>query len=247
MQFSKLVAHGVFPVAKRVLPKGVRPRRTRDGTIYIDVTESATMLLRAFGRYEPSKRRDLRNFLKPGMTFIDVGGNRGDFSLLAARAVGPTGRVVTVEPAPENCDCLRKMIETNKLTNMEVVQAALWDEDGEGELHLATKTGWHSLTPRPGLPEVGTVAVRLVKLDNLVAELGIDRVDAVKIDVEGAEIQVLLGARGILTGFRPFVAMDIDAQRTAAEYTKVFESVDYEVRLPGGKELRATHRAAAGV
>jgi len=247
MQISKLAAHAVFPVAKRVLPKGVRPRRTPDGTINIDVTESATMLLRAFGRYEPSKRRDLRNFLKPGMTFIDVGGNRGDFSLLAARAVGPTRRVVTVEPAPENCECLRKMIETNQLTNMQVVQAALWDEDGEGELHLATKTGWHSLTPRPGLPEVGTVAVRLVKLDHLVEELGIDRVDAIKIDVEGAEIQVLLGARGILTRFLPFVAMDIDAQRTAAEYTKVFESVDYEVRLPGGKELRATHRTAAGV
>ena len=180
------------------------------------------MLLRAFGRYEPSKRRDLRNFLKPGMTFIDVGGNRGDFSLLAARAVGPTGRVVTVEPAPENCDCLRKMIETNKLTNMEVVQAALWDEDGEGELHLATKTGWHSLTPRPGLAEVGTVAVRLVKLDNLVEELGIDRVDAVKIDVEGAEIQVLLGARGIPHRLPP---VRRDGHRRPAHRGRIHEGV----------------------
>ena len=133
------------------------------------------------------------------------------------------------------------MIETNKLTNMEVVQAALWDEDGEGELHLATKTGWHSLTPRPGLPEVGTVAVRLVKLDHLVEELGIDRVDAVKIDVEGAEIQVLLGARDP----HPLSPVRRHGHRRAAHRGRVhqvFESVDYEVRLPGGKELRRDAR-----
>lgn len=71
------------------------------------------MLSRALGLYEPEKTHELCSLLRPGMTFIDVGANKGDFTLLAAKCVGETGRVIAFEPAPENCKWIRESIAAN--------------------------------------------------------------------------------------------------------------------------------------
>lgn len=200
------------------------------------------MFLRMFGRYETSKRRTLSKHLRPGDVFVDVGANRGDFTMLASRAVGDTGQVISVEPAPENVAWLERTIEANGANNVRIAQCALWDDQGEGTLHLATKSGWHSLTPPSDLPEVGLADVRLTTLDTLVQEFGLEKLDALKVDVQGAEVHVLRGAQHVLEDLRPLVVMDIDSQQTADDYRAALEPFDYEIELPGGKEVVARPR-----
>lgn len=220
-----------------LVPSGVRPWKTPDGILHLDISESPMMFLRLFGRYETPKRSLLTTELESGDVFVDVGANRGDFTMLASRIVGDAGEVISVEPAPDNVEWLKRTVAANNAGNVRIVQCALWDSEGEGTLHLARKSGWHSLTPADDLPRIGTAAVRLVTLDSLLNELGIDRVDALKIDVEGAEVEVLRGAKRVLRDLRPLVVMDIDAQRTAQDYRAALEPFGYEIELAGGKEL----------
>jgi hypothetical protein len=71
------------------------------GTIYLDIGESKMMRTRALGRYELKKMNLVRNWLEPGATFVDVGSNKGDFTLLAAKVVGSDGNVLSFEPEPK--------------------------------------------------------------------------------------------------------------------------------------------------
>jgi FkbM family methyltransferase len=186
-----------------VLPRGYHAYPFPGGRIYLDLRESPTMLARVLGVYESSKIEALRRCLPPGGTFVDVGGNKGDFALIAARHLDGSGRVICVEPAPENARWIRRSVERNGYQNVEVVEAALADHDGSATLHLGPLSGWHSLAPAAVERSVGSVEVPTVTLDHLLAERGIDHVDVMKIDVEGGEGEVLGGASGLLGGDDP--------------------------------------------
>ena len=167
------------------------------------------MLARSLGLYEPAKTLAIQALLKPGQIFVDVGGNKGDFALLAAKIVGDSGKVVCIEPEPSNFDWIRRSIDLNGYKNINVCKLALSDHDGESLLHLGTKSGFHTLLS--GVPERdrGAVKVRVRKLDSLLSELDVRRVDFVKIDVEGAELQVLKGAVQTITA-NPQIVLFLD-------------------------------------
>ncbi len=156
------------------------------------------MLARALGLFEIEETKAITSLLKSGMTFVDVGGNKGDFSLLAARAVGTSGRVLCFEPEAQNVHWIRKSVELNQYNNVTVFEMALGDRDEDAQLYLGAKSGWHSLlSSQPhGSGEVVTVKKRA--LDSVLAETDQQRVDVIKIDVEGAELEVLKGAESTL-------------------------------------------------
>ena len=137
-----------------VLPRGHRLYDVPGGKIYLDVRESSMMLARALGRYEEAKVQALREFLKPGATFIDIGANKGDFTVLAASIVGPSGRVIAIEPAKNNFRWLRRSVEENAIANAECHLIALGSDNYKGILHLATQSGLHSLLSLPGRVKV---------------------------------------------------------------------------------------------
>jgi FkbM family methyltransferase len=172
--------------------------RCPGGKIYLNLRESPMMVARAFDLYEPAKMAAVRHFLKPGMTFVDVGGNKGDFALLAARITGRSGTVLCFEPEPENCHWIRKSIELNGYENINLNEIALSDRDGTAQLYLGRKSGWHTLLSGQQRSDAGTILVRTAMLDSILAKLSIAHIDVMKIDVEGAELQVLEGARKTL-------------------------------------------------
>lgn len=190
---------------RSLLPRGYHAFPGAGGWIYLDVRESPMMLARALRAYEPEKAASLRAALRPGMTFVDVGGNKGDFALLAARLLGGDGRVLCVEPEPENASWIRKSATRNRYETIEVIAAALADRDGEDTLFLGAKSGWHTLVA--GDAHVGAVTVPIRTLDSLLRERGIERVDVVKIDVEGGEDRVLRGAADALSGEHPMTLL----------------------------------------
>ena len=160
------------------------------------------------GHWEAYESQLMGRLLRPGMTFVDVGAHIGYYSLLAARAVGPAGRVVSFEPSPDNFALLTENIRLNGLSK--IVRAenlALGAGRGEADLHLSTcNTGDHrlysTLDDDDEMFNAGmhrqSVRVPVISLDEYLGREGVERVDVVKIDVQGAEMDVLLGMRQTL-------------------------------------------------
>jgi FkbM family methyltransferase len=147
---------------------------------------------------------DAHRFLTSGMTVLDVGANVGSFTLLASRLVGPTGRIIAVEPVPENWGCLAKFIDENHLGNVETAEIALGDQNGELLLDLGAKSGGHSAVLR----RTGRyISVPQRTLDSLVEEFTIRDLGFMKIDVEGYEPEVLRGAEETIRRTRPIIAV----------------------------------------
>jgi FkbM family methyltransferase len=180
-----------YRVIRPFLPDGYRPFRVSSGRIYLNIKESWMMMARALGEYEPEKMEAVRALVRPGMRFVDVGANKGDFSLLAA-SLG--AEVVCFEPEPSNCEWIRRSIALNRYS-IRVLEAAASDQNGRAQLHLGSKSGWHSLLH--GLPNR---ACRAVEVETRTLDSIFDNqfVDVIKIDVEGAEMRVLRGAEATL-------------------------------------------------
>ena len=138
---------------------------------------------------------------RPGAVFLDVGANAGLFALAFARAC-PQAQVYAFEPAARTFDLLRRNITLNGLDNIRPERFALSDRTGEALLSANTSDcdGFSSLMSwHPYARPVGTEAVPTMTLDAFLEREGVGRVDIVKVDVEGAEALVLLGASRLLS------------------------------------------------
>lgn len=217
IRFAKRMLVEYHDKIRWLIPDRYSAYSVAGGKIYLNVRESSMMLERSFGLYEPEKMQAVRAFLKRGGSFVDVGGNKGDFSLLAAKLAGENGNVVCVEPEPTNLGWIRRSVELNGYKNIQLCNLALSDHDGECTLYLGTKSGFHTLLSGQPDRDKGSLTVKTRTLDNLLRELKVRAVNILKIDVEGAELQVLKGATEtiranpdmvILIDIHPFLGVD---------------------------------------
>ncbi len=168
--------------------------------VAVDLSDHIQRLM-YLGAYEQAETRLARSYLRTGMTFVDVGANVGYFSILSASLVGTSGRVIACEPGPYALERLRQTVAGNNLSQITVVGAGLSDFDGT--VKLFEPKGHGNYTPTM-VPNIGgePVSVPVRRFDKLAAELGLPRVDLMKIDVEGHEPRVFAGASELLhTGF----------------------------------------------
>ena len=152
-----------------------------------DVRIAASREAYFIGRYEPQETCVARSILRPGDVFVDVGDNCGYFTLLAAGLVGPSGRIVAVEAHPEIYETLRRSLGLNHLPYVTALNVAV--ADGPGTLSMsgdaeATALGMARVVA-DGAPGAG-LQVRADALDALLDEAGVDAVDLLKMDIEGA-------------------------------------------------------------
>lgn len=169
------------------------------------------------GGWEPLEGLWLDQSLRPGMTMVNVGANVGYFALWAAQLVGPSGRVVAVEPHPVNCELLRRNVADRGLQDVvEVVEAAASHQTGRTNLYLNDRNNGDHRVYAPGATatealsaaaagfaaEPRTVVVDTVRLDDLLAGR---HVDVLLTDAQGWDHQVLRGASALLRRDRPVV------------------------------------------
>ena len=172
------------------------------------------------GALERPVQEALRRLLAPGMRVWDVGANVGFFALVCGRLVGPGGRVVAFEPVRASAAAIRRNAELNELGDViEAREAAVWSRSGRGDLLVVADRSWSHLAATGHHAQTrAEVAVELVAADDLVFERGEPAPDVVKVDVEGAEIQVLDGMTRLLREHGPALVIELhDTNRAVAD------------------------------
>jgi FkbM family methyltransferase len=191
------------------------------------------------GSYEYDKQRLFSTLVKPGDVVFDVGSHVGFYALLSSVLVGDAGKVIAFEPLPRNLEFLRKHLDINRVTNVEVVEAAVSNKAGSAmfEAKGSSYTG--------EISERGTVNVRLVQLDELYRNQQIPLPNLIKIDVEGAEAQVLEGCRNILQSARPVLLVATHGEKVHEECLRELRSLGYRISSLDGKAVEETDELLA--
>ena len=181
--------------------------------------------------------------IEPGMTVLDVGGCWGEFAIYAAKCVGPGGRVLMLEPDPGNIAAARKNFELNgNPSNLEIVPVGLWKEPGK----LRFTAGQGAVSSIVGVVDTSgadgagagasagghTIEIDVESLASLAQRLGLKRIDFVKMDIEGAELEAIIGAADLPQTFRPRYAIAsyhvINGKRTADALPEMFARIGYD-------------------
>lgn len=164
---------------------------------------------------------------RKGMIFLDVGAHIGKYSLRAALKVGDGGRIIAVEPDRDNFSLLVENIDINGVTNCIPLNLAAYHTDTEIKLFFGVTPAQHSVIEDFGR---GSRKVQARALDNVIAERGIEHVDLIKVDVEGAEYEVLKGLENTLINQNPVLVIEI-MKRDEAKIVKYLESLGYRRKL----------------
>jgi FkbM family methyltransferase len=163
------------------------------------------------GTNELPLQQALSDCLRPGDVFYDVGANVGFFSVIAARLVGPAGKVYSFEPVPENAAFVLRNAHLNQMSHIDLRQVAIASQCGQGGLTLAAYSGGAALTSVTRPPDATeTIAVETTTIDYLVFSENLRAPATVKIDVEGAEMEVLRGMTRTMSEVRPVIVYEID-------------------------------------
>jgi FkbM family methyltransferase len=197
-----------------ILEKNANCRTSRGGRMSVDTRDIVGRYIYYFGVWEPNLTAWLEQRLRTGDTFIDVGANIGYYSVLASRLVGPEGKVVAVEPQHQSFETLQKNLRINRCLNVRCINAAAWDTDDiipiftgpalpEGRTSVISALGREC-----GFKESGKIVAAPLARIISIPEITTARV--IKIDVEGAEWQVISGMADILDKTLPDLEIMIE-------------------------------------
>jgi len=222
----------------------VRVQVERGFSLLLDPRDLVPLTILRTREWQPEVWNAVSPVLTPGSVFFDVGAHIGYFSMKAAAQVGPNGRVVAFEPNPEILKLLRDNVAANHFQNVLVEPIACTDKDQTLTLYAApvANTGASSLAKENAeisedqMPRAYSVRGR--PIDDVVRELRLTRVDAIKIDVEGAEVIVLRGALQTLQRFHPKLAVEVvprqlaGFQNTVEDLRTLLQNAGYNLSRP---------------
>jgi len=163
--------------------------------------------------YEYRLVKEMQRTIRRGDTFIDVGANIGYLTSIGAGLVGPTGQVHSFEPVPEYFKILKKVKELNPSHQIFVNNAALGEKEGEAHIDVTSlhNIGWNTMVPRFMEPSTIKMSypIKVIRLDDYIADMNLDNISLIKIDVEGFEFPVLKGLRDYLQEKRPLLIIEV--------------------------------------
>jgi FkbM family methyltransferase len=191
-----------------------------------------------FDNYEPCETAFVRKHLRKGEVFLDIGANIGWFTLLASTIVGETGSIFAFEPRPETAEHLRQTIEANLLSDrIALRQCGLADAEGVAFINSAFETnnpGGSFVLPHPAGGDMESAPIALRTLDSFKFE----KVDFIKMDVEGSEMKVVKGGMRTISRCRPIILSEINPSAlvqvsgaTPDDFLRIFFELNYEVSI----------------
>jgi FkbM family methyltransferase len=174
------------------------------------------------GVWEPNSTAAIRELVRPGMTVFDVGANTGYYALLFSKLTGASGKVHAFEPVPSTLAVLRRNLARNQASNVDVIDVALSDHEGEVAINVATERNLgasHVVAEdahdrgREYAGVADTIRIRCRTTDAVWRELGRPAVDLVKIDIEGHELHAIRGMTEMLSS-SPNVTVLVEVRDT---------------------------------
>jgi FkbM family methyltransferase len=202
---------------RSLLPKRPTPILLPFGAKWLLENSALDSELRG-GSFERAETRFVGQFLRPGMTVLDIGAHHGFYTLLASVRVGSEGRVIAFEPSPRERERLGRHLRFNQCKNVQVETVALGNFSGKSDFFVVEGYSDYCNSLRPPAIEEQTrkIQVDVTSLDEYLSRSRIAEVDFIKLDVEGAELDVLRGARNVLgTGQRrPVLLVEVFDIRT---------------------------------
>lgn len=159
------------------------------------------------GVYEEDLGLRIKKAVSEGKRFVDIGANAGYFSLLASNFGSDSVRHLAVEPFPENVALLKKHLTVNNMQNVEVKELAVSDRTGELEFSNSGNLAANTYKSESSIFTDQLIKVKTTSLDALADHKGLDGNCFLKIDVEGAEFDVLRGGKKYLTTHHPDVVL----------------------------------------
>ncbi|MGK4569300.1 FkbM family methyltransferase [Flavobacterium sp. 3HN19-14] len=191
------------------------------GDVKINLYKNSVLSRDIYNGFEKEEIDFLKELLREGDTFVDIGANVGLFSLHAAAIVGNSGSVISFEPSPETFKRLTENIHLNDFENIDARNIGLSDVAGQLAFHVSENghDAWNSFANSDGKKLQKSIQVPVSTLDEELQHTEKSRIKLVKIDVEGWEKFVLLGGKKFLTDFSPTLMVEFtDANTFSAGY-----------------------------
>ena len=175
----------------------IRRRETQadELRLWVDPASNFGSRVLAEGAYEPALTAVFRQLLRPGDTVFDVGANEGWFSMVACQCVAPNGRVLAVEPQERLWPVILENASLNHFANLALLPFGVSREEGVVSMNLYPTLNSGSSNFGPGKRRFDKVQrVTVMPLERLIDQSGVDRIDLMKIDIEGFELEALRSA-----------------------------------------------------
>lgn len=191
------------------------------------------------GFYEIDVQRIFHNMIRPGFIIYDIGAYLGFFSLLAGRLTGPKGRVFAFEPIPKNTERIQQHIHLNQMGWVFCISKAVMGKTGKARTKAyLDRDDWASFIEESDSLESGLeLVVELTTLDEFVFREGHPAPNLIKIDVEGAEGEILSGAQRLLREFKPVVICELHGHELAKQVYEELNSLEYRFNNLRGHKL----------
>jgi len=174
-------------------------RRDCDCYMLIDTSDSYGIGVLKQGKIETPEDEFVKEIIKPTWTVVDVGAHWGGFSILFGKLVGKSGKVFSFEPSSKNFKLLRKNIYLNRLEGIvQPFHFAVGDTKKVLKFPLAATSSGHNSLVRKNLPVKEYEEVEQIKLDEFLPSKGVERIDFLKMDIEGYEYFALKGAENLI-------------------------------------------------
>ena len=162
--------------------------------------------------FERAELRFVERLLRREMTVLDIGAHHGLYTLLCSKCVGRQGQVIAFEASPRECRRLAKHVRVNGCSNVRTEPHTVGSQSGSADLYVVNGScNWGNSLRAPVVFEsTFKIPVQVFPVDDVLLELGILRVDFIKLDVEGAELSALKGTARLLRGVtRPAILVEV--------------------------------------
>lgn len=192
----------------------------RNLKLQVDPSKNLGATIYWTGFHELHELLFLNKFLKSEMVVIDVGANIGVFTVFMANRVSK-GKVIAFEPVPFLNEQLRENVRINAFNNVIIRKEGVADKKGISAIHEIDSSNEGLSTLYPGeLKSIRKTEINLIPLDELFPTLGLDRLNLIKMDIEGGELPALYGMRKLIEYYKPTILVEINQKSySSAGYT----------------------------
>lgn len=179
-----------------------------DMKLYLDPVSYVDAMILEHNVWEKESVEIVQMLVKPGDTVLDVGANFGYYSIMCSKLVGAAGKVISSEPTAYFGDRLKHHISKNNITNIRLLPFGFSDQTNTLEIKIDPSTATMHMPEQDVF--LKTEQIKLVTFDSYVQENGLEKLDFIKIDVDGHEPKFLEGAKETIMKFKPDILLEIN-------------------------------------